>query len=480
LGRYDLKTQSREKAEVIVIINTMPSFRFGDLTSDEYKDFISLLSVLSRKRARNKKRRTYYEAKNKVNDLGISIPPPLKDMNICIGWPAKAVDTLAGRSVFEGFVSADGDETELNAVLSDNAFTSRLYPQTVRDELMHSCAFVTVTKGEEGEPEVLISGHSAETATALWDNRKKRVSCGLVITKVVEKEATEYVMFTDAAAIRIGVLPNGRWTSTRAEHSMGRPLIEPLVYKPANDRPFGRARISRGVMSITDRAIRAIFRTEVASEFYAAPQRYVLGAEEDLFANGKWEAYIGNWLGIPKDEDGDLPTVGQFPAMSMDPYLNQMRSLAAEFAGETHIPVSYLGVIHDNPASAEAMYAASEELIIEAQSLNITNGEALKNIGLMALAILKNVPLSGLTPEQKGIQPKFANPAQTSVVSSSDAIVKQVSAIPWIAETRVALEALGYTEEQIVRMLSDKRKADGRRTLDEALAKQGVTHVEEI
>jgi Holliday junction resolvasome RuvABC DNA-binding subunit len=38
-------------------------------------------------------------------------------------------------------------------------------------------------------------------------------------------------------------------------------------------------------------------------------------------------------------------------------------------------------------------------------------------------------------------------------------MVKQIAAIPWIGETTVALEQLGYTEEQITRMLSDKRRA---------------------
>lgn len=50
----------------------------------------------------------------------------------------------------------------------------------------------------------------------------------------------------------------------------------------------------------------------------------------------------------------------------------------------------------------------------------------------------------------------------------------------------MALEELGYTDEQIERMLSDKRRADGQRVLDEVLGRakaapasprtQGATH----
>jgi hypothetical protein len=198
------------------------------------------------------------------------------------------------------------------------------------------------------------------------------------------------------------------------------------------------------------------------------------GQRNSVAGKTRWQAYIGNFLALNKDEDGDIPTVGQFPQMSMEPHITYMRSLASQFAGETGIPVSYLGIIHDNPASAEAMYAASEELIIQAHKLNRSNSKALCNVAMMAMAILEDVPLSKLTNEQKSIKPKFKNPAQTSIVSCADAAVKQVSAVPWIGETRVILESMGYTEEQIVRMMSDKRKAEGNRIFDEAAARYGT------
>jgi hypothetical protein len=34
-----------------------------------------------------------------------------------------------------------------------------------------------------------------------------------------------------------------------------------------------------------------------------------------------------------------------------------LRQLAAQFAGETGVPLNSLGVVQDNPSSAEAIYA---------------------------------------------------------------------------------------------------------------------------
>jgi hypothetical protein len=87
----------------------------------------------------------------------------------------------------------------------------------------------------------------------------------------------------------------------------------------------------------------------------------------------------------------------------------------------------------------------------------------------MLTAMLAGRPVDELTDDERAITPRFRNPALPSPVSQSDAIVKQVAAIPWIAETRVALEELGYTEEQITRMLSEKRRAEAFMSLSETV-----------
>lgn len=52
------------------------------------------------------------------------------------------------------------------------------------------------------------------------------------------------------------------------------------------------------------------------------------------------------------------------------------RNLAAQFAGATCVPISELGVVHDNPSSAEAIYAAKEALVVEVDAtLNAANAE---------------------------------------------------------------------------------------------------------
>lgn len=461
------------------------------LSADEVKTCNDLLAVWSRKYARNMLKNRYYNSKNGLHDLGISIPPQLKMVETVVGWPAKAVDALAVRSIFDGFSTRGNENSALSTILSDNGFKLK-YTQGVTSELTNSCAAVTVTKGAPGEPDVLVNVYSAANAAMLWDWRRNRIRSGLVISDYEDKpqsgmaEPSQFTLYTDSTVV---VMDRGRenmWSATRYAHAQGRPLMEPLVYRPSLDRPFGKSRISRAVMSITDSAVRAALRAEVSSELYTAPQRYLLGADDDTFGDpeldnraAKVNAYLGSIFAVTPNENGDIPQYGQLSQMSMQPHTDYIRSLAARFAGETSIPISSLGVIHDNPSSAEAMYAASEDLIIEAEALNSTNGHALENIARLVMAVARDTTVDNLTDAERDVRADFRNPMRPSIASQTDAIMKQVSIFPWMAETeqglRIILPELGYSESQTEQLVEAKKRNDARRTLTELMGAAPTT-----
>lgn len=425
-----------------------------------------LLNKWAQKRTRNMLRSVYYDGKNALQDLGISIPPQLKSVETVLGWPAKAVGALAARCTFDGFVlpGSDQDPFDLAGLFADNDMDVEL-PQAITSSLIHSTAFLTITPGDTsvGEPEVLLLARSAQFGTGIWDRRRRMMRAALSIVDTDETGfPTELVMYQPDKVSTFTRTAAGKWAVEIQANRLGRVWVEPLVFKPELDRPFGHSRISRAVMSITDSGVRTILRSEVSAEFFNTPQRYLLGAEEGAFSSdaARWKAIMGRFLAISKDEDGDTPTVGQFAQQSMQPHMDQLKGWAALFAGETGLPLSSLGVVQDNPASAEAIYAAKEDLVIEANAANRGWGASLRRAATTAVMLR-----DGLTepPEElRALQAKWRNPATPSVVSASDALVKQVSAIPWLAESDVALEALGYDQATITRLVADKRRAQGR------------------
>ena len=451
---------------------------YGDALSErEHRYIADLIEVWDDRYGKNQKRARYYEGKNKLHDLGISIPPMLKTVETVVGWPKKAVDMLANRVIFNGFVSTDDEVGELLRAACEDNDLRQVHHMACISQLEFGCCAMTVSAGDGiEEPDVVVNVYDALTCSMLWNWRLKRVACGLTIVDAEYDEAasvlkpTHVNLWTDDSIVEIRKRQvSGLWEVNRIPHMVGRPLLEPLVYRPSLTRPFGESRINRTVMSITDSAVRTALRTEIASEFYTAPQRYLLGADVDTFGDPettsegqrnaeKLKQYLGTMLAISPNENGDIPQYGQLPQMTMQPHSDYMRTLATRFAGETGLPVHSLGVITDNPASAEALYSATDELIQEAERVCESNKNTLRTVGLLALAVQSDETFRSVKSMGLDINADFRNPARVSVAARTDAIMKQVAQFPWMAESDVVLRELGYSDEEIRLLTADRER----------------------
>jgi hypothetical protein len=453
--------------------------RIGNVTDLEFQMVRSLWQVWRDKLPRNLLRSAYYNGEAAFKDLGIAIPPAFRNFPVVIGWPEKAVRSLAARNIWDGFVAAgqDSDPFGLADLLTANRFDVEL-PQAIVSAYKHSCSFISTTLGDiqSGEPDVLVMARSAEWSSALWDRNRRALKAALAVTDMDgEGRPSAFVVYLPDVVLVVSRTSSGSgWLADRRPNPLGVVPVEALTYDPQLDRPFGRSRITRAVMDITDRAARTVLRTEISAEFYASPQRYVLGADPEAFTGGaKWSAALSRVLAIDRDEDGDLPQVGQFAQMTMQPHLDMFRQLAAQFAGETGVPLNSLGVVQDNPSSAEAIYAAREDLIVDAQAQNRVFGGVLTRTAIHTVMLRDG--LAEASTELKKIQARWANPAFPSPVSASDALVKTASVFPWLAESEVALEMAGFTDSQITRLVSDRKRAQSTALLGALAVQPGAT-----
>lgn len=95
------------------------------------------------------------------------------------------------------------------------------------------------------------------------------------------------------------------------------------------------------------------------------------------------------------------------------------------------------------------------------EKLNTGNGDSLRMIAMMALAIMNNTTLDALTDEQKAIVAHFKNPAMPSVAVTADAAVKIASSRQSFAQTDVFLEMLGFSSADIRRIKAQEIRARG-------------------
>lgn len=444
------------------------------LRGPEREQLARLMDVWRQKHGRNVLRRNFYNMHVQPTNLGISLSPEMvAKLNVACGWPAKAVDLLADRSILDAFVFEDGQENDgLSRIMQDNNIFSK-YDMATRSELTHSVVFWTLSRGKVGRSNVRIKLHSAESAAAIWDGYEERIECGMAVIDtapnfngavLTPSVVNLYTADNTVVLRRRNTAAYDSWDAEYVRNPLGRPAMEQMAFLPSVHRPFGRSRISRAVMSITMSKLRSDMRGEVAAEIISTPQKYLLGADDEAFDMDRYLAYIGNIFLASKDEDGDVPTFGQLAQGSMQPQVDYTRMLAAQFAGETSIPISSLGVIHDQPASAEAMRAAERDLVQLAEKMNRTNGEALRNVALMAMALSKGVGTSvdKLGDTEWTVQADFTDPSKPDVVSTADAWTKMASAAPYIGETEEFLEANGVSKTKRMRMLAQRRRIKGQ------------------
>lgn len=338
-----------------------------------------LKNKLANKSARVNRRYAFYDMKNKSSVTSSIIPAEFKNWQNSIGWCAKAVDTLADRIVFDSF---GNDIFKLQEIYAANN-PDILFDSAILSALISSCSFIYIGRSESGYVQMqVVDGGSA---TGIIDPVTNLMTEGYaVLERDRNNKPTLEAYFrpyqTDYYVD--GVLDESKAFVHNAPYA----LLVPIINRPDAKRPFGHSRISRACMDITQAVLRTMLRMDVASEFYSAPQKYILGLSETAEFNNR-AATLSNFLSFEKDEDGGHPTVGQFQQQSMAPFSEQLKSYASIFAGETGLTIEDLGFSTSNPSSSEAIRASHENLRLTARKAQRTFATGFINAGYLAACV---------------------------------------------------------------------------------------------
>lgn len=471
-------------------LNIVPGLISG-LTDYEKNAFQDLLQIYAAHNAKNAEKERYYEGKISLGqvNLGIALPNGLVGLEIGCAWGAKCVDVLAARSMFDGFVGENGEDVDqLNALVVDNRLIAE-YMKACRDELKYGCTFATLSKDKQIGCKIRF--HSPMTAAGRWDGDKGRIAYGFAIIDTEPDNNSDASwspsiinLYLDYAVL-VFKRSGSKWSFTRYPNKMDRPLMEPLVWNATSSKPFGRSRIKEPVRRLIQGYVRTIANATIGLEFATAPQKYLLGITDDQYdavINQKFRQYVGNILASTVNpETGEKPTFGQLQQGSISSHVEMLRILATQFSSATGLTVSDTGVVNDaNPTSSDAILAQSQTLVAMAEQLNTGNGNALRTIALMALAISNDKRLEDLSDEDKAVIAHFKNPAMPSVAVTADAAIKLASARQSFAQTDTFLEMVGFNQADIRRIKAQEIRARGLEVLMELEDEDQRSGVDEV
>ena len=389
-----------------------------------------LIDVHSAVESRNLMLDAYYESEQITPDIGIGNIPDCVDPGVRCDWAHKAVTSVSERHI--------------------------------ASELVHGCMFATVNRGVDG---VDVRMHTAETSAAIWDTARGQIAAGFV---VADAKRTEWSP-NNPVPVQVNLhLPGrvvvfnregaARWKANSLPMPLDRPMMEAFCFRATGLKPFGQTRITKTVRYLVDEVERTLRYMAVSSAFYATPQRYIMGLTDeqyDAMVDDKWKTLIGGMLLGTRDDDGNSPTPGQFSASSPQPYVEAIQTYAKLFSGATGVPLNSLGIVQDNPSSAEAIAASREDVCVAAEDCIESNRISMRNIALMAMAVEGNTTIDGLTDEQRSIMPHFRNPSMPNLASTADAMTKIASVMAGFSKTSVFLEGMGFDESERARIRSE-------------------------
>lgn len=452
------------------------------LPDTEKKNIDNLVKIYEYHAAANDTKKKYYNGHIKLAEvnLGIALPTSLSKLDIGCSWGAKAVDVLAARSMFDGFVTENGAEADTMAdIVSRNNMISE-YSKACRDELLYGSTFAVLS----GEPEeAIVRFYSPQCAAASWSAEKGRIDYGFAFQDAPDDESDinwspMYINYYTDTGTWILSRESGHWSAQRYPHKFGRPMMVPLTWNPSSDKPFGQSRIKRPIRKLIQGYVRTIANATIGLEFATSPQKYLLGVTDDQYdavIDNKFKQYVGSILtSTSNPETGQNPTFGQLQQGNIEPHVQMVRLLATQFSAATGLPVTDTGVINDaNPTSSDAILAETQTLITMAEQLNQSNGDALKTIAQMAEAIELGVTPDTLPDDERGVMAHFKNPAMPSIASTADAAVKIASMREGFSQTDVFLEMVGFDQADIRRIKSQESRARGTAILSEEFSDEG-------
>ncbi|MBQ6395318.1 MAG: phage portal protein [Atopobiaceae bacterium] len=425
-----------------------------------------LINVWHVKRPGNLHRHEYYLMHNRLKDLGISIPPSLRNLDAACGWGKKCVDVMVEHSKFDGFTVDDPEVQErLDALVRREKLRVK-YRKATTSALEQCFNLYFVSQTEKGLARV--SAYPAAVSSAILDDATDELAAAMFVVSMRKREGVptdepDWVnVVTAEHLIRLRLI-EGVWYAEYVEHGLGHIPVFMAAHEATLDRPFGASRITREVIGYIDEAVRSNINESIAAAFAASTQKYLMGTDHDPFeGRSTWSAFLGSIFNVDyNSSDGVTPQFGQLAQPSMQPLSDHFRNLCGRMAAATGIHVSQFGQVHDNPASSDAIYAENEPLILKVKDWNEDVSDTLTDVAIACLATETGRTFEEVRDSGLIIDPRFRNPAMPTMAQQTDAVVKIASVVPEFAQTETFWEMNGFNAEERKRIKRELRDAEG-------------------
>ncbi|ROP45938.1 phage portal protein [Pseudokineococcus lusitanus] len=426
------------------------------LSADETRDNLNALTGrLGREKSVLTRLDAYYEGTQRLEQMGIAVPPQLARFTTMVNWPRVTADSLNQRCGVRGFrlPGQTGTDGDLADVWQANDLDEESQ-QAHLDALVFGRSYAAVGTRHPDEPDAdlpLVTVESPLCMTHDVDPRTRRVTRALRKVRSGDVELATLYLPDETIWLERSPRTRGWEEKDRDDHQLGVVPVVPLVNRPRLGNRYGVSEIA-DVISLTDAACRALTDAQLATEALAVPQKYVLGAAEKDFVDPqgrpvtKWESYFGAVWTLMNEK----ATVGSFPAADLKNFETIVNHYANLVSGVSGLPTRFYGQYTTNPPSEGSIVADETRLIQNAYRVHVQAGGFWESVMRLCMRLV----YGEWDPDLKRMETLWRSPETPTRAQQADAVQKLattvINGVP-LVPLEMARESLGWSEADLAR-----------------------------
>lgn len=399
----------------------------------------------------------YYKLQHKLVQLGMAIPPAMRDFVVMANWARVVVRTISSRQRVRGlFLPGESNaDAKLLDIWNDNNMTSQM-KMLRKDRYIFGRAFISAGLRERGSSAPLLRVESPREIEAKVDNRTgEMLAAGRFYApapahsghaqqrSLMPTSPTHITLYMPDYTKQVE-LDGGRWYERSIQvHNLGRVPIIMDINEQMSGPIAGESELT-DIIPFMDSAARSLTNLQFAQEAHGIPRMWMSGMNKEDFVDPvtgelipMFEAYF-DAIHMLKDTGA---RVGQLTAADLKNFETALTIYGKQAATVFGFPARYFGIETSIPATEGAVIADEIQLVQSVEDKNEAEATTVGWAGGLAYRIA-----TGEWVEGNRIRADHFDPATPTIAQREDALMKRRS--QGVLSREGYWDELGWSEER--------------------------------
>lgn len=370
----------------------------------------------------------YYLGRQRLEQLGMAIPPAMRRFVVIANWGRTVVDTTNDRQQVRSLI-LPGEETAdpvLRQIWDANNLDAHV-AMFNRDRMIYGRGFLSVGANEDNPELPYVRVESPREMVARIDRRKEIITAAArFYGGGTDGLAANVTLYTPDATVWVEREAGGtEWVEVdRDNHKLGVVPVVMHLNRRMSGSWSGESALT-DIIPLVDSAARSLTNLQFAQEAHGVPRMWMAGVKKEDFVDAEgqpipqFEAYF-DAIHTITDAAGK---VGQLTAADLKNFQTALEIYGTQASIVTGFPARYFGLLPTNPPTEGAIRADEATLIRSVEAQNLEVGITLGWAGALMYRFATGNVISG-----NQVRTDWFDPATPTVSQREDALAKRKAA----------------------------------------------------